>query len=143
MTHQNETNNFTTTHTTDNCTNTENTSTETTSVETLGTTVTPEKPTEQTTDFSEKRKNIRTDIDVNVQCNINGQVFQGKSVNISRGGIQVYSDETVDQNTPIKVEFTLPYMSLPMNLDGNVVWTTSQSSASSSGFGVMFEWKYI
>jgi uncharacterized protein (TIGR02266 family) len=94
----------------------------------------------------DKRKTTRSDLESNVTCKIEGQTFVGLSKDISRGGMFVQCLTPVLVGNTLNLEFTLPNMSLPMNLEGRVVWIREEKDEFGEnrpvGFGVVFQWKY-
>ncbi len=95
---------------------------------------------------NEQRKNLRSNLEAQVSCEIDGRTFVGISKDISRGGMFVQTLSKVEVGSHLKLEFTLPMMSLPMNLEGRVVWIREEKDEFGEtrpvGFGVVFKWKF-
>jgi Tfp pilus assembly protein PilZ len=72
------------------------------------------------------RKSLRAPLYIDVNFRLAcGTLRRGKIINLSTGGVFIKVDELVGSKERITVRFSLPSISKPMQLKGQVVWSRS------------------
>ena len=73
-----------------------------------------------------RRKSLRAPLYIDVSFRLAcGTLRRGKIINLSTGGVFIKVDELVGSKERITVRFSLPSISKPMQLKGQVVWSRS------------------
>ena len=68
----------------------------------------------------------RVPVDFNVRCGqASGNLFRGRALNLSTGGIFIITSEPVVLGERLSVEFLLPSSLTPINIIGETVWCRS------------------
>ena len=79
------------------------------------------------------RENPRKSCLINAKYRIQGSSFRSYILDISIGGVFIETNERVPVGENIILNFTLPSLSQPFSMPGNIAWSGPQ------GFGVKFE----
>lgn len=94
----------------------------------------------------EKRKDVRSEIEMDVSYKSENGNFKGFCRNICKGGIFIESADLLPKDTNVELEFTLPHTTIPMSVNGIVAWVKekpeSTTNNTATGMGVRFNWKY-
>ena len=82
-----------------------------------------------------RRKSPRVPVYIDVSCKLAcGAHLKGKIIDLSEGGFFIKVTETVGLKERLTVEFRLPDIPAPMQLEGKVVWSRSYfNKANRSG----------
>jgi hypothetical protein len=92
-------------------------------------------PVKQETRRVHKRAEAAMGVEVNIPCSGNAQYYElGRAVNISRGGIYVDTDLSLDEGTYVNVNLDVSESERPLWVQGRVV--------RSSGKGVAMEFSH-
>jgi uncharacterized protein (TIGR02266 family) len=57
-----------------------------------------------------------------------GEQIRGKMINLSEGGLAMHADKTLERNTAVKVQFTLPTARQPFEAKGEVAWIDEKNN---------------
>lgn len=89
----------------------------------------------------ERRRSRRVPVEIQIQYETADGFFQDYIRNLSLGGIFIQTPQPLPTNTKLRVQFSLPDMSVPIVADGVVVHTLrvgQGKNASASGMGIKF-----
>ena len=90
---------------------------------------------------SERRRERRVPVQIQIQYKTADGFFQDYIRNLSLGGIFIETEKPLPMNTKLRVEFCLPAMEDPITADGIVVHTLRVGQTSKpavSGMGIRF-----
>jgi uncharacterized protein (TIGR02266 family) len=91
---------------------------------------------------SEKRRQRRVPVQIQIQYQSADGFFQDYIRNLSLGGIFIETAKPLPKNTKLRVEFRLPEMADPITADGIVVHTLrvgrAKKNSAVSGMGIRF-----
>ena len=94
---------------------------------------------------SERRRDLRSDIQMEVDCTHDQVKFRGVSKNISKGGMLLVARDILPLQSQVSMAFTLPHTTVNIDLNGLVVWykeTNGNSDISKEGImGIQFQWQ--
>jgi len=94
-------------------------------------------------DGAERRREIRTPIELRVEYKRLNTFFADYTKNISRGGTFIGTERPLDIGTEFIFALDLPTLSEPLRLRGRVMWTTTPEEASKAnpaGMGIEFQY---
>ncbi len=88
----------------------------------------------------EQRKELRTEVEIEIRYRTAQEFLSVYARNISGGGIFVQTAQLLPLNHGVRLRFTLPGISHRFDLSGIVVWSNPGSKQSSlpSGMGIKF-----
>jgi hypothetical protein len=73
-----------------------------------------------------RRKSLRAPLYIDVSFQLAcGTLRRGKIINLSTGGVFIKADEPVGSKETIAIQFSLPSIPEPMELEGEVAWSRS------------------
>ncbi len=91
---------------------------------------------------SERRRQRRVPVQIQIQYKSADGFFQDYIRNLSLGGIFIETEKPLPKNTKLRVEFCLPEMADPITADGIVVHTLrvgkKKKDNAVSGMGIRF-----
>ncbi len=94
-------------------------------------------------EFKNTRKNLRTIASLTVKFEGGGRTGQGRSFNISKGGLFVQTKEEVKEGERLNFAFQLRYDDKEMSLPGKVIWINrfgaDYKKSFPIGFAVVFD----
>lgn len=87
----------------------------------------------------EKRKYDRAPVVVRVDYSTVDSFFSEFTRNINEGGLFVETDEPLDRDAVVTLQFQLPGSEEPMRVQGRVVWVEPAGGSEPPGMGIEFE----
>jgi uncharacterized protein (TIGR02266 family) len=89
------------------------------------------------TNPTSKRRQQRYDVQIPVEFSFDGQAYEGRSRNMSIGGMFVVTDAPLPFGAKITVSFHVPTLKEPVGVDSQVRWVERQGE-DVTGVGVQF-----